>query len=66
MHKNSEYECANGQTVKQVIITSISAQLDWVNEAGKHFPEGLDGPGEPEFLQVTVNGDIMEFQMIKM
>lgn len=65
-HFPEEHVCENGHTIKQVILTSIAAQLDWTAEDGTHFPLGKPGPGTAEFLQVNVNDDGITFQTIEL
>ena len=57
-HFPEPYQCpGTDDTVRQIVLTSISAQLEWVSESGKHFPAGKETPGEPQILMATVNAE---------
>lgn len=62
-HVPNPYQCpGKTQTIQQIILTSINAQLDWMSESGQHYP--TDKPentvGKAQFLKATVNlnGDV--------
>jgi len=57
-HFPEPYKCPQSDnTIKQIILTSINAQLDWTSKSGIHYPQGYKGAGEPEFLVATVSSD---------
>jgi len=53
-HFPDEYNCSNGNSIKQIILTSISTQLEWTSYDGTHYPISN---GTPEFLLVELEAD---------